>query len=152
MPLLIDGHNLIGQMPDIDLADPNDESKLVRRLKRYCWQHNRSATVVFDAGLPGGPSPALSSPKINVVFASRNSSADDIIRHRIRRSRDPRGLLVVSSDHNIQSLARTRGARVIEARDFATEIASEYLTGGEEEKPNTVDDVDMWLQIFEQDE
>ena len=62
MPLLIDGHNLIGQMPDIDLADPDEESKLVHRLKRYCRQHNRRATVVFDAGLPGGKLMGRSHP------------------------------------------------------------------------------------------
>jgi len=35
MPLLIDGHNLIGQIPDISLSDPDDEAKLVLLLRRY---------------------------------------------------------------------------------------------------------------------
>ena len=152
MPLLIDGHNLIGQMPDIDLADPNDESKLVQRLKCYCRHRNRHATVVFDGGLPGGPSRPLSGSKVKVVFASHKSSADAVIRHRIRTSRDPRGLLIVSSDHEIQSLARARGARVIRAQNFAAELSFADAPEGEAEKPSTIDDVDMWLQLFEQDE
>ena len=35
MPYLIDGHNLIAKLPDIDIADPNDEAKLVTRLRGF---------------------------------------------------------------------------------------------------------------------
>ena len=35
MPLLIDGHNLIGHLPDLSLSDPRDEVKLVARLQAY---------------------------------------------------------------------------------------------------------------------
>ena len=34
MLYLIDGHNLIGQMPGLSLDDPHDEAKLVERLKQ----------------------------------------------------------------------------------------------------------------------
>jgi hypothetical protein len=34
MPFLIDGHNLIGALPDLDLDDPDDEARLVERLQR----------------------------------------------------------------------------------------------------------------------
>ena len=33
MPLLIDGHNLIGQIPELSLADEDDEGKLVMLLR-----------------------------------------------------------------------------------------------------------------------
>jgi S-adenosylhomocysteine hydrolase len=32
MPYMIDGHNLIGKLPDISLDDPNDEALLVQKL------------------------------------------------------------------------------------------------------------------------
>ena len=35
MPLLIDGHNLIGQIAGMSLADPDDEGDLVMLLRRY---------------------------------------------------------------------------------------------------------------------
>ena len=56
MPLLIDGHNLIGrgQLPGLRLDDPDDEAKLVTRLRAYCARARKRATVVFDRGLPGG--------------------------------------------------------------------------------------------------
>ena len=36
MNYLIDGHNLIGQLPDISLDDPNDEALLVQKLSGFC--------------------------------------------------------------------------------------------------------------------
>ena len=35
MPILIDGHNLIAKLPDLRLDDPDDEAKLVARLRAY---------------------------------------------------------------------------------------------------------------------
>ena len=50
MPILIDGHNLIGQMSDLSLADPDDEAKLLQRLRGYRNVANQPITVVFDSG------------------------------------------------------------------------------------------------------
>ena len=55
MPYLIDGHNLIACLPDIDLDDPNDEARLVNRLKGFAAKARSKCIVVFDHGLPGGP-------------------------------------------------------------------------------------------------
>ena len=60
MPLLIDGHNLIGRLPDLRLDDPQDEAKLVARLRVYHARTGKRVTVVFDRGLPGGRSRELS--------------------------------------------------------------------------------------------
>ncbi len=35
MPILIDGHNLIGRMPALSLADPDDERQLLALLLSY---------------------------------------------------------------------------------------------------------------------
>ena len=151
MPLLIDGHNLIGRMPDLSLEDPEDEVLLVQRLRRYCWRHRRRATVVFDAGLPGGRSPHLSSPNVQVIFASQGQTADALLRERIRRTRDPAGLIVVSSDHSVQAAARARGARVIPAEAFAAElVADDEVEEGAEEKPRSVEDLEEWLRLFDE--
>ena len=150
MPLLIDGHNLIGRLADLSLEDPDDEALLVQRLRRYCLRHRRRATVVFDAGLPGGPAPALSAPPVEVVFSSPSSTADAVIRERIRRARDPRGLLVVSSDRSVQEAARQRGARVETAEGFAARLDQPSPPQAQEaERPLSEEEVVEWLEVFE---
>ncbi len=98
MPVLVDGHNLIGRLPDVSLEDPDDEARLVARLQAYAGRTGKRVTVVFDRGMPGGRSGDLSRRRVEVVFAPTGRNADRVLRERIRRSRDPRGLTVVTSD------------------------------------------------------
>lgn len=152
MPLLIDGHNLIGQLPDLSLDDPNDEVKLVERVRRYCFRHRRRATVIFDRGLPGGSSRRLSSSEVKVVFAPSGRTADGLIKSQLRRARDPAGLLVVSSDRAVQEAARRRGARVVAAGEFAMELIEPKPTGAPSGKPGAFGSVEEWMELFDQGE
>ncbi len=144
MPLLIDGHNLISRLPDIDLSDPDDEVKLVRRLRQYCYRERRRATVVFDGGPPGGLERDLSNERVRVIFAR---DADAAIRQQIHRARDRRGLLVVSSDRAVQEAARALGARPVDAEAFAVELMA-VRHPPKKEKPERVTEVDEWLRLF----
>jgi uncharacterized protein len=149
MPLLIDGHNLIGQMPDLRLDDPDDEAELVARLRIYCARERKRATVVFDHGLPGGQSEALSGAGVNVVFASAGRSADGILRERIREARDPRALLVVSSDRAVIAAAKAGKARVMRAEVFAARLGAPARDAGAEQGPQlSPEEVEEWLRVF----
>jgi predicted RNA-binding protein with PIN domain len=153
MPILIDGHNLIGRMPDIDLADPDDEAELVLKLRTYCARTGKRVTVVFDHGLPGGKSHELSSGKVDVRFASTGRTADGVLLERIRKSNNPRNLTIVTSDRRIISGAEARGVRVIRSEAFAELLSTSPKTDGvsdDGEKPTADGDVGYWLRQFEQ--
>ena len=149
MPLLIDGHNLIGRLPDLRLDDSDDEAKLVARLRAYCARTGKRATVVFDRGLPGGRSRELSGGGVEVVFAATGHAADGILRERIRRARDPRGLTVVTSDHEVIAVARARGARVIRSEEFAARLnAPQPADAGERDAHLSAEEIEEWLRVF----
>src|SRR5689334_18162465 len=98
MPLLIDGHNLIGQMHDLSLSDPNDEDKLIARLQALVDRVKKRMTVVFD------PNPLDNTPRIghgksqhgalSVIYAPPGRKADDIIRTLVGDTKDRQGLTV----------------------------------------------------------
>ncbi len=148
MPFLIDGHNLISALPDLSLADPDDEIQLVRRLKGWALRERRKAAVVFDAGLPGGRSRELSSGPVEVIFASVKGGADAVIRQRLRRLKTPREWTVVSSDRAIQASARAMGARVMSSQEFAPVLLPALPEIPE--KPETVvaEELRAWLEMF----
>ena len=152
MSLLIDGHNLIGRgrLPDLRLDDPDDEAKLVARLRTYCARTGKRVTVVFDHGLPGGLSRELSGGGVKVVFASTGRTADGILRGRVRRARDPRGLTVVTSDRDVVAAAQARGARVMRSEEFAAQLSTPRSVEVEEKKKENLsaEEVKEWLQIF----
>jgi hypothetical protein len=152
MPYLIDGHNLIASLPDIHLDDPNDEAKLVNKLKSFVAGGGRKCTVVFDGGIPGGQS-SMSNNAVKVTFAAaERSNADSIIKGRIRGARDPKFWTVVSSDHEVLNFARSRGARTMTSSKFAPLLRSkgEALSDlGEEIDPKIPDgDLELWLRQF----
>lgn len=150
MPVLIDGHNLIGRLPDLRLDDPDDEAKLVLRLKGYAARTRKRVTVVFDQGLPGGPSLALSGGGVKVVFAPAGGSADDLLMTRIRRASQPRELIVVSSDRRVMAAAEARGARVVRAEEFAAQLEVPVLHEGDSDVHLSKDEVAQWIKEFKQ--
>jgi predicted RNA-binding protein with PIN domain len=119
MAYLIDGHNLIGQLPDISLADPNDEAKLVIKLRGFAARTGKRIIVIFDKGLPAGVS-ALSNGTVNVIFASHGSTADRLMIERIKRSRDPQRWIVVSGDNQVLYAARERKMKAVRSADFVS--------------------------------
>ena len=153
MPYLIDGHNLIAALPGISLDDPNDEAKLVARLRQFAAGRGKTCTVVFDGGLPGGHSP-MSTKAVTVIFAaSQHASADSLILRRIRRTTDAGAWTVVSSDREIRSCARHRGMKHLASGEFAQLMrapAREQERRGEEAHPTiSADELNEWLAIFD---
>ncbi|MDX1687801.1 MAG: NYN domain-containing protein [Candidatus Promineifilaceae bacterium] len=161
MQYLIDGHNLIAKMSDIDLADPDDEAQLVLRLRSWtAASRKRRVTVYFDGGLPGGPAHDLSGARLKVIFASAGRSADDLILHQIRRVNNPPEFTVVSSDREILDAAEKLKMPTIDSEDFAERLEEEAARRAEAERapsePSTAKDeptlseeeVALWLDLF----
>lgn len=122
MTLLIDGHNLIGVMPGIDLADPDDEWQLVQRLRAYAAAKRLSVTVVFDSG--HGPSPQRRLPDggVTVRFAPPGVEADTVIVQLVRAAPQPGKVTVVTNDRGLAGLVRSAGGQVQSATHFAARL------------------------------
>ncbi|MFZ4815581.1 MAG: NYN domain-containing protein [Phototrophicaceae bacterium] len=149
MPYLIDGHNLIGQLPDISLRDPDDEAKLVMKLRGFCARTGKKAHVIFDHGLPGGKS-KLSNNTVTVTFAARPGEADDLMLQHIRRTKDINEWVVVSSDERVLSQARKEGIKTLRAHEFARQMVPPPAPNlGEHPNPHiTRKEVEEWLKLF----
>jgi len=158
MHYLIDGHNLIAQLPDIRLSDPDDEDQLVRRLRRWMAAgRKRRITLFFDGGLPGGRSPHYSGGSLDVIFASVGREADNLLIRRIGKARNPPEFTLVSSDGAIVAAAKARGMPVVDSKTFASRLVLEATERGatppaisaKEEPTLDAEDLAKWLDIFE---
>ena len=151
MPYLIDGHTLIGPLPDISLQDPNDEALLVQKLIGFTARTGKRCVVVFDYGLPGGTS-RMSTRAVQVVFASQRSSADRVMIERIGKIPDPREWIVVTSDQDVREIARKRRMNVLRSDEFADLMKNPpkpVVDAGEAADVYVPpDEVDEWLNLF----
>lgn len=149
MPILVDGHNLIGRLAMISLQDPDDEEELVRLLRSYQARTGKAIVVIFD---PGGESVLPRSRRfggVQVQFAPRGSDADTLIIGRVRQSRDPGSCLVVTSDQDLANTVMRYGARVKSAEDFSTELAGLREIASEDgDAKLSADEVKAWLSLF----
>jgi hypothetical protein len=154
MIYLIDGHNVIGQLPDISLDDPNDEAILVQKLVGFSARTKRRCVVVFDHGLPGGTS-RMSTRDVQVVFASQRSTADRVMIERIGKIPDPVQWIVVSSDNDVLGAARGRKMQTLRSDAFAILLESPPAPDIDVGENSIVElspaEVDEWLQFFGND-
>ena len=147
MPFIIDGHNLIGKLPGLSLADPDDEQKLVVMLRGYLTRAKKRGTVVFDRGQLTDQR-SLTTSTLSVRFARPPRTADDVIVELVRADRNPRGLTVITSDARVQAAVRERGATVREAASFARELLAAPVTSDQKEKGLSNAEVEFWEQQF----
>ncbi|RMF82068.1 MAG: hypothetical protein D6737_03100 [Chloroflexi bacterium] len=154
MPYLIDGHNLIGQLPDISLDDPDDEAKLVQKLRGFAARTGKRCVVVFDSGLPGGQS-RMSNQAVTVIFAAAShTNADRVIIERIHKIRDPANWTVVSSDNEVLKAARQHGMKTLRSAAFVKHLRK-TATPPRDTAPDvhlSPDEVDEWLRLFGADD
>lgn len=152
MPYLIDGHNLIAQMAELALSDPDDEVKLVMRLRQYSARKKQKITVVFDHGIPGGWSRELSTGPVKVVFAGSHSNADKVILERIREAARPTEIKLVSSDGELARAADARRVEVISSQAFAQMLDKPLPSKPRPAKPDnptvSKDEVKEWMRLF----
>ena len=149
--LLIDGHNLIAQVPGLSLDDPDDEQKLVVLLRKYAARRRARIVVVFDSGTPGGRSRELSGGGVTSIFAGSHTIADRILMERIRELKRPGEWILVSSDHEVRQAADKRKVLVWTSPEFVTRMLAPPTAAGDrppiDEKLSN-EEVKEWLKIF----
>lgn len=152
MRYLIDGHNLIGQMPGLDLSMVDDELRLVETLQSFARQDRSLVEVYFDQA-PHGWAGSHRFGMVTAHFVQAGRTADDAIRRRlIDLGRAARQWVVVTSDRSVQAAAREVHAGVMRSEDFARKIQGSQAakTGDDDRLDLSLDDEEVqdWLKIF----
>ncbi len=154
MPLLVDGHNLIGQIPGIKLSDADDEGELIMLLRRYSTaKRSRQVVVVFDHGVYGHPQ-KLDGYGITCHFARSPQDADAHLIKRLRALKRPRDWTLVTSDRQVMRVAEERGVKVISSQEFARQLlaAPARVAALPEEKRDvqlSEAEIAEWMEIFQ---
>lgn len=119
--LIIDGYNLLGAMWGLSDRLESAREDLLGSLAAYRYRRQYAMTVVFDGWRHnrsveqheryGG---------IEIIYSKRGERADQVIQRLARHY--GRDCAVVTSDREIIQVARSHGAFVLEAREFAAKL------------------------------
>ena len=126
--LLIDGYNLSQPIAPSRNPDPRwlekNRNVLLRDLSAHLSGPIRKKTcVVFDAANPPRDRPnRFTHNEMNVRFAVGYPTADDLLEEIIRAHHTPKRLMVVSSDHRVQTAAQRRNARYFDSQPWIDDL------------------------------
>jgi predicted RNA-binding protein with PIN domain len=159
--LIIDGYNL---MHASGLArstyGPGDLARqrhllLVKLSRLLTAEERKRCTIVFDAidapaDLPG----RFKHEEMIVRFAERGHEADEMIETLIRQHSAPRRLMVVSSDHRIQTAINRRRGTAIDSDIFLKQLESPYRQVGSPQPASSQPkdpskELEFWIEEFE---
>lgn len=146
---ILDGHNII--FKDIGLksrvsANPAYAfNKLIFSCQRLTSGKTKKCTIFFDGTPPGEIITGIKN--VQVTF-SYNRSADNLIKSLIARSKNPRNLIIVSDDAEIQKFARVHSCELLPVKRFLTETLQSGASDAPE-KPTTDDmSIEEWIRLF----
>ena len=152
---IFDGYNVIGAggKLGLSLSQEDKEERLLRLLSSY-RVHARSRgrfLVVFDGHygrLAEGPR-RYTRGVIGVEWAV-GESADVVIIRKVRKSRNPKGLEVITSDGEVLRKVRQARARGTRSEDFLRKVEEVSRSVPEFEKPGppSAGEVEEWLLLF----
>jgi predicted RNA-binding protein with PIN domain len=146
---ILDGHNILLKKNVLKSRVPGDPAQvfnqLILRCQRFVSGKSKKCTVFFDGAPPGDIIKGIK--QVQVTF-SYNQTADSMIKSLIERSKNPRNLIIVSDDTEIQRFARVYSCEIQSVKRFLTDIlqpsGSDYP-----EKPTTDDlSIEEWLRLF----
>lgn len=155
MAYLIDGHNLIGKIPWIDLSASDDEDQLIKLLQEFSRIRRKKIEVFFDQAPPGF-SGKRNLGNLKAVFVARGNTADEAIHVRLRSlGKSAPNWTVVSSDHQVQRFAREYRAAVLPSEAFVNELKDALRSAGQAgpapERLLSDKEVDYWMNLFKGD-
>jgi predicted RNA-binding protein with PIN domain len=123
MPEIVDGNNLIGRLGG------GTREGLVSELCEVARRKRKRLTVVFDGPPEAGRAKVQAFGDVQVVYAAPRSADEEIIR-RIRETRDPRGVTVVTDDRALASAVAATGARTAGIELFQRDASARMRAPG----------------------
>lgn len=119
LQFVIDGYNVIKHPLLSSLTKTKDPKIALADLIRnngLCGSINNQVTIVFD-GYANDPQINSLVNDMRLIF-SCDAKADDKIKHIVESYKNPRNIIVVSSDNEIRNFVKSCGAGVMSVEEF----------------------------------
>lgn len=139
---IIDGNNLIGKqssLKSLQETDPQQSrEKLAFLLDRFFTNKKIKATLHFD----GFEKDKIRTSIMKIIY-SDNKTADEKIRQQIEYSKNPKKLVIVTSDLSLGEFAKKCSCSVIKSEEFLQKFSDNRETQSENEIQKEIDNEEI---------
>ena len=134
---VIDGYNLIKQTPGLNKSSLElSRASLIQFIKvsRPQGSQNNRVTIVFDGQANASISwPSYQDSGTRVIF-SQGMSADEKIKELVEAADNPKNIVVVTNDRDIQICVKSFQARVKTVQEFTSAFKASPLNNSPENR------------------
>lgn len=144
---IIDGNNLLGKDRSLSQLQKKNKQqsreKLAFILSRFFAKKKAAVSLHFD----GHEREAIKVPSIKIIY-SGNYSADDNIKREIEKSKNPRNIILITSDTNLMEFGRVCSCKVIKCEEFARLLKQTNSDKEEQFKSDSNVNVEEFKKLF----
>ena len=144
---IIDGNNLIGKIKSINQLQKKNKQhsreKLSFMLGRYFSKRKASVSLHFD----GFENQKINVPGIKIKY-SQSLSADEKIKREIESVKNPRNIILITSDLNLLEFGRVCSCQLLKSEEFAKLILSSDSSDEEQNKIDEINSIEEFRRLF----
>jgi predicted RNA-binding protein with PIN domain len=144
---IIDGNNLIGKIPSIKKLQRSNKQasreKISFLLGRYFAKRKASVSLHFD----GYPGESIKVSGIKIRY-SENRTADERIKTEIEKSKNPKNIIVVTSDNNVAEFARVCSCQIIKSEEFSKQLLNSNSADEEKIRIDELKNPEEFKRLF----
>lgn len=118
---IIDGNNLIGKHPKLKGIQKKDKQSAREQLAFTIENYFTFKKANVSLHLDGYESLPIKISNTRIIY-SQSGTADEMIKKEIDNSKNPKNIIIVSSDNNIREYARAYSCEIISSEEFAGEL------------------------------
>lgn len=144
---IIDGNNLLGKERLLSQLQKRDKQlsreKLAFMLSRYFGIKRAAVSLHFD----GFEKEVIKVSNIKIIY-SGNLSADEKIKKEIENSKNPRNIVLVTSDSNLMEFGKVCSCQSIKCEVFAKQLLSLNSYDEEQSRIDSIKDNEEFKILF----
>ena len=144
---IIDGNNLIGKIKDLNQIHRKNKKQSAEKLAFMIGQYfsNRKANVSLH--FDGVQADVVRVTGIKIIY-SGNVTADEKIKNEIEQSKNPKNIILVTSDRNVADFGRVCSCQLIKSEEFSKQLLSTGFSDEEKTKIDELDNPEEFKKLF----
>ena len=144
---IIDGNNLIGKIKSLNKLHRKNKKQSAEKLAFMIGRNFSKKKVSVSLHFDGVQRDIIRVPGLKINY-SGTVSADEKIKSEIGKSKNPKNIILVTSDNNLAEFGRVCSCQVIKSEVFSKQLISVDSSDEEKNRIEELDNPEEFKKLF----